>query len=372
MGSSRLSVGLYLHVPFCRCKCDWCAFASEAGAPDAEPWLERIIGQIVVQGDRYRWATVYLGGGTPSLLTPGQLDRLLAAVVPRRQTGAETTVEANPESLGEDHLAVLSARGVTRLSLGIQSFDEAILARHGRPTRKVHLDRARSLVRSWPGRLSLDLMAGLEGQTEAGQHQDLKTALDWEPDHLSFYPLGVEPETPLGRRVARGQARLPADDDTHRWWIEGRRFLEDHGYSAYEVSNFSRPGAESVHNRRYWALEPWLGLGPSAVSFLPEEGRMVYRTESARLIDWMTGCPAVVEAPTALELAKDRLLAGLRRVEGVEASVWEPRIPGTLGRFGPGVGRAGGRLFLTPELFLTQDAFLRSAFAELDDHPEFR
>ena len=367
-------LGLYIHVPFCRTKCDWCAFASEEGATRAELWLDRVILQLSLppRSDA-RWVTLYLGGGTPSLLSPDQLDRLLTAAAPRLVPGAEVTFEANPESLHGEHLAVLASRAGTRLSLGIQSFDETLLARHRRPTRRVHLDRARRLVGDWTGSLSLDLICGLEGQTETGQRRDLDEALDWAPDHLSLYSLTVEPSTPLGLRAAQGTAGLPGEDEAARWWLEGRDRIESAGLAAYEVSNFARPGRESVHNGRYWALEPWWGLGPSATSFLPRvEGGFEYRTESDRVEDWSSGTPAVVEIPTALELAKDRLLAGIRRRQGVCGPDWIPYLPRTLQAWAGRALVSQGRLFLSQEAFPFLDAFLRAAFAELDERPEFR
>lgn len=367
-------LGLYLHVPFCRCKCAWCAFSSAEGAGDSERWLERILAQLErPPAPEARWATVYLGGGTPSLLTPDQLDRLLAAVSVRGEPDAEVTLEANPESLTEEHLAVLSARGGTRLSLGIQSFNEDLLARHGRPTRRRHwLAVQKALAAHWKGQLSLDLINGLAGQTAQGQRNDLDEALDWEPDHLSFYSLTLEPGTPLARRVARGTAVLPDDDEAAQWWLDGRDRLEEAGLFQYEVSNFSRPGAESVHNRRYWSLEPWWGLGPSAASFLVRDGVAEYVTEVSRLESWLAGAPADRERPSALELAKDRLLSGLRRTMGVPGHPWEALLPRTLERWAGRLRRENGRLFLSREAFPFLDAFLREAFSELDERPELR
>jgi len=361
-------------VPFCRARCAWCAFASEVGAARTPQWLEHITRQLEDPPvPEARWASVYVGGGTPTLLEPRQLDQLLAAVSPRLAPGAEVTLEANPESLTTEHLAVFARRGGTRLSLGIQTFDHDLLVRYGRPTRRTHLDAAKELVARWPGQLSLDLICGLGGQTSEGQQHDLEEALTWRPDHVSWYSLTVEPGTPLGRAVQQGTAGLPSEDESARWWLEGARFLEAAGLPAYEVSNFGRPGAESVHNRRYWALEPWWGLGPSAVSFLPRSGGgFEYVTEPAALGDWLAGLAPQVEVPTALELAKDRLLAGLRQTAGVESGPWLDVLPLTVARWEGRAVAAHGRLFLTPEAFPFLDAFLRDAFAELDGRPEFR
>lgn len=372
--SSALELGLYLHVPFCRTRCHWCAFASEVGAQRSGPWLERILNQLhQPPNDNARWATVYLGGGTPTLLSPDQLDRLLAAVAPRLQPGAEVTLEANPESLTAEHLTVLAQRHGTRLSLGIQSFNETLLERHGRATRTVHLEAARRLVARWPGQLSLDLICGLGGQTAAGQRRDLETALEWKPDHVSWYSLSVETGTPLSRSLSQGTAGLPSEDESALWWLEGRDRLEAAGLGQYEVSNFARAGAESRHNGRYWALEPWWGLGPSAASRLPRAtGGFEYRTETSDLGSWLAGAEAEVEVPSQCDESKDRLLAGLRRTRGVEARPWLDLIPVTLARWSDRTTLAEGRLFLTRQAFPFLDAFLRDAFLELDERPEFR
>jgi oxygen-independent coproporphyrinogen-3 oxidase len=320
-----------------------------------------------------RWASVYVGGGTPTLLEPRQLDQLLTAVAPRLVPGAEVTVEANPESLTAEHLAVLTRWGVNRLSLGIQSFNEDLLARHGRPTRRTHLDAAKELVARWPGQLSLDLICGLGGQTGEGQLRDLEEALAWRPDHLSWYSLTVEAGTPLDKAVKAGTAGLPSEDEAARWWLEGARFLESAGLPAYEVSNFGRPGAESEHNRRYWALEPWWGLGPSSVSFLPRAGGgFEYRTEAVGLGEWLAGAAPQVEVLSALELAKDRLLVGLRQTSGAAGGLLADLLPQTLARWRGRALADEDRLMLSPEAFPFLDAFLRDAFAELDGRPEFR
>jgi oxygen-independent coproporphyrinogen-3 oxidase len=367
-------LGLYLHVPFCRSKCAWCAFVSVPGRRRIGSWLERIIGQLAEPPlPHARWVTAYIGGGTPSLLSPAQLDRLMAAISPNLAPGAEVTLEANPESLSAEHLAVFGGRGGTRLSLGIQTFDEGILIRHGRPTRRRHLDAAFRLTRTWKGTLSLDLICGLAGQTEAGQARDLEQALSWNPDHLSFYSLTLEAGTPLAQRVARGSVLLPGEDEASRWWLNGRDRLEKAGLSPYEVSNFSKPGAQSRHNGRYWALEPWWGLGPSAASFLPRlRGGFEYRTEADSFDSWLEGKVAEVEVPSPLELAKDRLMVGLRRTAGVGSLPWADRLPRTREAWKGRLLEAEGRLFLTPKDLPFLDAFLREAFAELDGSPEFR
>lgn len=366
-------LGLYIHVPFCRSKCAWCDFSSEVGTSGVDRWFHKILSQLKDPPDESsRWATVYFGGGTPTLLEPQQLQRLLSALEPRLVPGAEVTLEANPESLTADHLAVFSVRG-TRLSLGIQTFQPILLSRYGRSTRDVHLKAARRLVERWSGRLSLDLICGLGGQTAETQAEDLEEALSWNPDHVSWYSLTVEPSTPLGRALSLGTAGLPSDAEAAEWWLAGRDRLESSGLLSYEVSNFARPGAESIHNGRYWSLSPWWGLGPSAHSYLPSPGGpMQHIFQAPRLQEWLSGVPPSIEIPSRLETAKDQLLAGLRRSRGVEASPWADLLPQTLDRWEGKVQVQDGRLFLSREAFPLLDSFLRTAYSELDGRPEFR
>ena len=294
------------------------------------------------------------------------------ALAPRLIPGAEVTLEANPESLNAEHLAVFQSRGGSRLSLGIQTFQEDILGCHGRPTRQRHLDAAKRLAAGWPGALSLDLICGLAGQTEAGQLRDIEEALSWNPHHISLYSLTLESGTVLAQQVSRGAAILPEENEADRWWLMGRDRLEEAGLGQYEVSNFARSGSESQHNSRYWALEPWWGLGPSAASFLDILGRPQYRTEPSSLESWLKGTAPEAEFPTPLELAKDRLLAGLRRTKGVERLPWADLLPQTREAWKGRFVEKKERLFLTREALPFLNSFLREAFAELDGRPEFR
>lgn len=370
------ALGLYIHVPFCRKKCDWCAFFSRETCSEG-PWLQRILNSLDPSslGEDVVFQTVYWGGGTPSLLSASALESVLDAISPSLSTTAELTFEANPESLNPDHLETLSRTSFARkrLSLGIQTFHETILASHGRPTRKDHLTRARSLCRDWSGEVSLDLICGLAGQTTESQWQDLDEALSWEPHHISWYSLTVEPETRLGRRVQSGLVKLPAEDLAAQWWIDGADYLENHGLSRYEISNFAAPGFESEHNTRYWTMKPWWGLGPSAVSLLPDgNGRYEYRTEPPDWEHWLRGDAPDVERPTRLEFAKDELMVGLRLRNGVPANVWAQRLARTIAECSSMVKIQDGRLFLMPQAFPFLDSFLRRAFSELDDWPEFQ
>jgi oxygen-independent coproporphyrinogen-3 oxidase len=267
---------LYVHVPFCVRKCGYCAFHSgpfSLGA--ADEYVGLVLREMAAWAEelgRARVETVYFGGGTPSLLTTGQIGSILetAARVFSLDAGAEITLEANPESaLGDGFLQGLRALGVNRLSLGVQSLRDDLLATLGRPHDAGQARRAVGAARDAGfDNLSLDLIWGLPGQDVAGWLRDLEEAVRMAPEHLSCYGLSLEDGAPLAARVGRGELSLPDEDAAARMYLDGSAYLEACGFRHYEISNYARPGRESLHNGGYWAGLGYLGLGPSAVSTL--------------------------------------------------------------------------------------------------------
>ncbi|NLW81925.1 MAG: radical SAM family heme chaperone HemW [Desulfovibrionales bacterium] len=269
---------LYIHVPFCVRKCGYCAFHSglfslrEAGryvdlVVMEMAWWAKTLGPAEVQ-------TVYLGGGTPSLLTPYQVEAILAAAHRHFAVSpdAEITLEANPESaLADGFLSEIRKLGVNRLSLGVQSLRDDLLFLLGRPHDSVQACRAVDAARKAGfANLSLDMMWGLPGQSLAIWLEDLARSVDLGPDHLSCYGLTLENGTPLARRAAAGELGLPDDEEEASMFEQGAAFLGTRGFEHYEISNFARPGCKSRHNFGYWTGQDYLGLGPSAVSTLGE------------------------------------------------------------------------------------------------------
>jgi oxygen-independent coproporphyrinogen-3 oxidase len=265
---------LYVHVPFCTRKCGYCAFHSgrfsrEAATEYMQSVLREMQDQARILGP-VRLDTVYFGGGTPSLLEPAQIGAVLDAAARCfvLTTGAEITVEANPESaLRKGFLDGLRLLGVNRLSLGVQSLHDDLLAMLGR----IHdSDQARSAARAARDagfeNLSLDLIWGLPGQDLTRWMQDLAEAVDLEPTHMSCYGLTLEEGTTLTQLVDSGTLVLPDEEEGARMFLMGAEYLESRGFRHYEVSNFAIPGRESRHNSGYWAGRDYLGLGPSAVS----------------------------------------------------------------------------------------------------------
>ena len=267
---------VYVHAPFCARRCFYCDFAVKVASADCDAWLSALGAEVraleregvFVLDDTLD--TLYVGGGTPSLLGTPAMEGLLKVVGEERlrRSDLEWTAEANPESFTRDVAIGWRSAGVNRISLGIQSFHAPSLRWMGR----LHgADGGRSAVRI--GRaagftnLSVDLIFGLPDHLERDWESDLDHTLSLDPDHVSLYGLSAEPATPLGRAVAEGRETLPSEGRYEQEYLLAVDRLAEAGYEAYEVSNFARPGFESRHNSVYWSGEPYVGLGNGAHSY---------------------------------------------------------------------------------------------------------
>lgn len=272
---------IYIHVPFCRVRCRYCAFYSAplgrnveaSGSPVVRDYLDTLFLELAHWGDRFSGrevSSIFFGGGTPSLLPPRivgiVLERLSRAftLAPR----AEITLEANPESLrGVEKVREYRKAGVNRLSLGIQSLDESMLRMLGRPHKA--RDSMHAVFEAREAgftNINVDLMWGLPGQSVRQWMQTLKDVVRMDPNHISAYGLSLEAGTPLELDCSEGRLSLPPERDQNIMFMEGAAFLEEHGYLHYEISNFARMGFECRHNLGYWDGVEYLGLGPSATS----------------------------------------------------------------------------------------------------------
>ncbi len=280
------ALGLYISIPFCRSKCTYCNFASEVHpAREHGRYVERVIGDLAAAGE---WAarmgvelprrvdTVYLGGGTPSLLEPELLARLFGAMRAEFdfEPDAEITVECAPGQLAEETLQALKAAGVNRVSLGVQSFVDREAQVSGRlHSRAVVEEDVRRLRGAGIANLNVDLIAGLAGQTPASWEESLAALAESGVPHASVYMLEVDEDSRLGREVLAGGARyyaeqVPSDDVMAQMYSVAIERLGQAGLGQYEISNFCRPGFASRHNLRYWQRRPYLGLGLDASSAL--------------------------------------------------------------------------------------------------------
>ena len=290
-GTADNTLGLYISIPFCRSKCTYCNFASGVfPAGEHQRYVDRVIHDMAGAASWTahmgvklppRVDTVYLGGGTPTLLSPELLLRLFAAMRAEfdLMPDAEITVECAPGQLADEILAALVAAGVNRVSLGVQTFVDREAAVSGRlHNRTVVLQDLSRLRAAGVGNLSIDLIAGLAGQTVESWRESLATLIETGVPHASIYMLEVDGDSRLGRELLVHGARygansVPCDEVIAEMYSEAIGMLNRAGLNQYEISNFSRPGFASRHNLRYWMRRPYLGLGLDATSMLREASR---------------------------------------------------------------------------------------------------
>ena len=270
-------LAIYIHWPFCLSKCPYCDFNSHvAEAMDHARWRAALLAELDYFAAELEGRTVgsiFFGGGTPSLMEPETVAALIAAAGRswRLAEDVEITLEANPTSVEAGRFGELAAAGVTRLSLGVQSFDDRALAFLGRGHSVGEARAAIDLARSHFPRFSFDLIYALAGQTETAWRKELVSALELAGDHLSLYQLTIEPGTPFFRQ----DVAVAGEDTAADLYAVTRETTEEAGLPAYEVSNHARPGGESRHNLAYWQGNDYLGLGPGA------HGRLTFKEEGA-------------------------------------------------------------------------------------------
>lgn len=274
MKPAPIPTGVYIHIPFCRQKCHYCDFNSYPGMEGLfVPYVEALGREMALVGQHVgplRAETLYIGGGTPTVLPPALLARVIALCkehIPWRK-GAEVTVEANPGTVDAPYLEKLLSLGVQRLSLGAQSFHDDELALLGRIHRASDVaDAVQDARRAGFRNINLDLIYGLPGQTLDRWHRSLEEAISLEPEHISLYALTLEEHTPLARRIAQGELPPPDDDAAADMYILAEEALASAGYHHYEISNWAKPGFQCRHNLRYWRNLPYIGLGAGAHSW---------------------------------------------------------------------------------------------------------
>lgn len=270
--SNNKNPGLYIHVPFCRTKCPYCDFYSVTSPSLVSEWMDGLRKEALLYKDRFTaFDSLYLGGGTPTLLAGRELTTLMDGLFRHLTFSPDTeiTIEANPDDITLEKLALLRDLGTNRISLGVQSFDDRELQYLGRRHTARQTEKALEWIRtSGFTNVGVDLMYGFTGQTEASWVQTMKHALDFKPEHLSCYQMTFEEGTPFGKMLAEGRIEPLGEEKERDFFLLTSRFLEEHGYLHYEISNFARSEEFfSRHNQKYWQHVPYLGLGPSAHSF---------------------------------------------------------------------------------------------------------
>jgi oxygen-independent coproporphyrinogen-3 oxidase len=313
---------VYVHVPFCDHRCGYCNFALVANRRRLIPkYLEAVRVELERLGDPTEIDTLYLGGGTPTQLKPDELRslfQLLRASFPLAED-YECTIEANPNDIDKVTCEVLAEVGVNRISLGAQSFRDDKLATLDRQHAVVDTTGALMLVRSF-AHVSLDLIFAAPGETLSQWQADLQRAIEWRPDHISTYGLTYEAGTAFHTALTKSKL-MEVDDVTQRrmyeWTID--RLIAD-GFEHYEVSNFAVPGHRARHNQVYWTGQPFFGIGPGAASYVAGVRRTNDRSVPRFIDRTLAGEEAVidVERLTSEDRARERLVFGLRRLEGID------------------------------------------------------
>jgi oxygen-independent coproporphyrinogen III oxidase len=324
-------LGLYVHVPFCASTCDFCAFYQTVPTAGAvQRFLDGIGREAELVGSMRRATTLFWGGGTPGLLAPDDLGRLAATV--RNAAGGtpeEWTVELAPGSVTAPRLSVLRDAGVTRVSMGVQSFQPTLLDALGRQHTLEQIYRAYDRVRAAGFKsVNIDLMFALPGQTAAEWAADVREAVALAPDHVSTYCLTFEEDTRLWVKLSQGRVKIDPEHEAALYratWSQ----LADAGYAQYEISNFARTGHQCLHNLNTWRMNEWVGLGPSAASqYERQRGSNI-----ADLDQWLANIARGERATedrvtlTAELLAEDAFIFGLRMNDGVDIAEWQMKAP---------------------------------------------
>jgi oxygen-independent coproporphyrinogen-3 oxidase len=378
------SASLYLHIPFCVRKCAYCDFYSVPCKRD-DPRLDALVERLLDDAGRWvhdfgieRIPTLYIGGGTPSLLGAVRIARLLSGLGQLWQEAPdELTVELNPESLDKALLMACRNNGVTRISVGVQSFYEpsrAAIYRAGSAARV--LECLDMVQRVFGTAFSADLITGLPFQDETILLKDIKTLLAYQPAHISLYALTLEPDTPLAHMAQQDKRLLPAPERADALYIAGRDALEQAGYSQYEVSNFALHKKRGAHNIRYWRMENWLGFGPSASSTMIDDdsGTGIRYTWKRDVDAYLTGSAPLAERLDQLILMKETLLMGFRYSDGPDLALFQKRfgqsleacIPRSLAVWQSLLVNSPVHCALSKDGLLLLDRFLLDIFTELD------
>ena len=336
---------LYLHFPFCRHKCGYCGFYSEAAAPDeylTELYLKALekefkhSREMIFHGN---YSSVYIGGGNPGLFSLKGLNSLSGIVRPYTDN-CEWTIEANPENITENFLKTCEENGINRLSMGIQTLDNRLLRKLGRNgSREMSLKALDNVDKFWNGKVNVDLMYGLPDEKDYNLKDTFRRIIDYNPGHISVYCLTLEENTPLYKRL-NGFIDREGEEDN---WALIKGILFTAGYSRYEISNFCRSGNECSHNLSYWDLTPYVALGPSAVSMFKSGEQAVRSTGIFDIKKYLSDPLGTGETEVIgfKDLMKDYLLMNLRKSGGFLSHVFTDifhndfgnLFPETIGRF---------------------------------------
>ncbi len=374
-GDNGLSLprAAYIHIPFCAHRCGYCDFAIAVGQ---DQWIELYLDALAAELARLKTPrpvqTIFVGGGTPTYLNAGQIDRLLGELTHwlPPEPGYEFSIEANPGTLDRGKVAVLAERGITRVSLGAQSFQPQLLAVLERDHQPADVRRAVEHIRPRIAEVSLDLIFGVPGQTLADWDSDLRAALALAPDHISTYGLTYEKGTPLWKQRRSGQVRALPEEAELEMYARAIDTLEAAGFEHYEISNFARTGRRSRHNQVYWANEQYYGFGMGAARYLNGCRELNTRDLRTYIRKALAGESVTFQSEMlpGEERARETLAIQLRRAEGIDRLLFRNHTGFDLDALaGPAIGRHvelgllhddGNRIFLTRQGKYVADAVI--------------
>ena len=376
ISKKKTPLGIYVHVPFCRSKCQYCDFYSLTAKDDKlmDGYLTAMIAHIRETGPLapgYKVDTIYFGGGTPTFFGADGMATILTAI--RRSfdvdPDAEITFEANPDSVSDKLLSRLKAEGFNRVSLGVQCDDDAILKKLGRPHDYAQaVSAAQRIRKAGYKNLSIDLMYGLPGQTLKAWKDTLERVMTMNPEHVSCYGLKVEPGTPLYK--VREFANLADDDTQADMYLAATEILRSHGFRQYEISNFARKGLYSRHNMKYWTGGEYIGFGPSASSDFAGK-RFTNIRDIKGYIDGIRTGGAIIEEMDEIPLrerAGEYLMLRLRTIVGIQREEYEKQFLLPFGQieeameknraYGYATKSDEGRWRLTPKGYLISNSII--------------
>ncbi len=315
--------GVYFHIPFCKQACTYCDFHFRVGLKDDAAMTEAMLKEIREEANfpfEKPLDSVYFGGGTPSLFDPERIEAFIEAS--RELFGlepeAEITLEANPDDLNPERMKAYREIGVNRLSIGVQTFNDELLKRFGRPHNAEEAAQCLKDAAEHFPTFSADLIFGMSGYAEKTLENDLLSMFELGAPHISTYGLTIEPDTVLARQIEKGTESPPDEEEMKNAYERIMQKLQEAGYEHYEISNFAKPGHRAVHNASYWSGEPYLGVGPAAHSF---DGRNRWWNipKNARYIRGIRASEPEREIETydPVDRANERMLTSLRTAEGL-------------------------------------------------------
>ncbi|HAK44378.1 MAG TPA: hypothetical protein DCO79_00425 [Spirochaeta sp.] len=372
-------ISLYIHIPFCRTKCDYCDFFS---VPSSDRTLQKAVLDSIIHElktelnklDEPKIETIFIGGGTPSSIQPSEFYSFLTAlneiIAPIKNEGCEFSTEANIASCTKDFMSAAEDGGINRLSIGVQSFDHQILGKIGRICPVDDIYGTAAEIRSyWQESFSMDLISGITDDYLT----DIELALKLEPHHLSVYQLSIEKETPLYSQIAEGKKKAPDDLLQSEAISEISSLLKSEGWERYEISNYAKNGNYCRHNIRYWNMQSYLGIGPSAVSSIYFKDSGLRTTNTANLEQYINNENREIENLTRADFMIEHYLMGLRLSNGVDNDIFHSRFGKSPSEFIPSTAAAWAeqgmfdikksRLNDRGQLFL--DSFLSEVYDEL-------